>query len=306
MICGVAALEGFFERDFEIVAQIAAAILPPRAPPAHELAEQIVEHVGEGGGEVEAARPAPAHAVLERGMAEAVIGGALLIVLQDVIGFVDFLEFDFGGVIARIAVGMQLHRELAIGRLELGDRRALLAAENFVVAALAHRPANRQTEIGNQHMQEGISDPFRSSVFRFGSGLRRALLLVVVDFRELGVDDIVVRLGRCRRRRPRHLPRAAPACCALYIASPSFIEAWASAWVLAWMLSTSSVLTASFSAAIAFSMAVRSAGIDLVAMLGQRLLRRMDQRIALVLGFDQLRGASCLPRHGFRLPSPSS
>ena len=49
------AVEGFFERDLQIVAQIAAAILTA-APllPAHELAEQIVENIGEGRGEIEA------------------------------------------------------------------------------------------------------------------------------------------------------------------------------------------------------------------------------------------------------------
>ena len=60
------------------------------------------------------ARPLP-RALFEGGMAEAVIGRAPLIVLQDVIGFVDFLELDFGCVVAGIAVGMQLHGELAVG-----------------------------------------------------------------------------------------------------------------------------------------------------------------------------------------------
>jgi hypothetical protein len=45
----------------------------------------------------------------------------------------------------------------------------------------------------------------------------------------------------------------------LYIASPNFIEAWASALVFALMSSTSSALMAAFRLAIAFSMAVRSA-----------------------------------------------
>ena len=237
-------------------------------------------------GEIEAGcRPAPAHAVLEGGMAEAVIGGALLIVLQDVIGFVDFLEFDFGGVVAGIAVGMKFHRQLAIGRLELVDRRALLAAQDFVITALAHGRLSNY-EIRPPDLKRGTSHA-SSRHPRSGSGLGRALLLVVVDFRELGVDDIVVGLGLARAV-GGGVAAAASACCALYMASPSFIEAWARVWVLAWMSSTSSLLTASFSAAIAFSMAVRSAGVDLVAMLGQRLLGRMDQRIALVLGFDQL------------------
>ena len=56
-----------------------------------------------------------AMAVLERGMAETVIGGAPVAVLEHVIGFVDFLELVFAILVAGIAVGMPLHRELAIG-----------------------------------------------------------------------------------------------------------------------------------------------------------------------------------------------
>src|SRR5260221_12183888 len=69
-------------------------------------------------------------------MAEAVVGRALLAVLEDVVGLVDFLEFDFGGVVAGIAIGMQLFGELAIGGFQLLHRGALLAAQSFVIAAL--------------------------------------------------------------------------------------------------------------------------------------------------------------------------
>ena len=64
--------------------------------------------------------PAAAHAVLERGVTEAVIGGALVAVLQHVIGFVDFLEVVLAFVVARIAVRMMLHGELAERGLEFG------------------------------------------------------------------------------------------------------------------------------------------------------------------------------------------
>ena len=130
---------GVFQRDLEIVAQIAAAVLPPRAPAAHEFAEQIVEHIGEGRREIEAeAVGAAAAAVLERGMAVTIVSGALLIVLQDLIGFRDFLEADFGAVIAVIAVGMMFLGKLAVGGLDLFDRGAFRTAQNFVVIALAH------------------------------------------------------------------------------------------------------------------------------------------------------------------------
>ena len=64
------------------------------------------------------ARP-PAHAAFEGRVAEAVIGGALLRVLQHVIGFVDFLEFVLGRLVAGIGIGMILLGELAEGALQL-------------------------------------------------------------------------------------------------------------------------------------------------------------------------------------------
>ena len=57
--------------------------------------------------------------MLERGMAKTVVSGALVRVLQDLIGFVDFLEPMLGGFVAGIAIGMELHRVLAKGGLDL-------------------------------------------------------------------------------------------------------------------------------------------------------------------------------------------
>jgi len=52
-------------------------------------------------------------------MAEAVIGGALVAVFEDFVGFVDFLETDLAGGIARILVRVPFHRKLAEGALSL-------------------------------------------------------------------------------------------------------------------------------------------------------------------------------------------
>ena len=136
------ARESLFQADLQIVAQILAAIAAPRAPPAHQIAEEILEHIRKTAGEIEpaGARAGAAHAGFKGGMAETVIGRALLIVLQDVIGFVDFLEFEFGGGVARIAVGMEFHRQLAIGGFQRLDRGALLAFQGLVITALVHRP----------------------------------------------------------------------------------------------------------------------------------------------------------------------
>ena len=77
--------------------------LPARLRPAtataatHELAEHLLEDVAHaaGGLEIEAAAEAALAALFERCMAVTVIGGALLVVFQDVVGFVDFLELGF-------------------------------------------------------------------------------------------------------------------------------------------------------------------------------------------------------------------
>src|SRR5262249_50214145 len=132
------ALERFLQRDFHVVAQVGAAFAAaPGALPAH--AEQIFENVGEGGREAgaEAAGMAAAYAaLLERRMAEAVIGGALLAVFQDLISFVDFLEADLALGIAGILVRMPFHRELAEGRLQPGVVGGAFDFEGLVVAAL--------------------------------------------------------------------------------------------------------------------------------------------------------------------------
>jgi hypothetical protein len=75
-------------------------------------------------------------------MAVAVIGGALLAVLENLVGFVDFLEFHFAGGVARILVRMPFHRQLAEGRLELAVVRVPLNFQGFVIAALGGHQSN--------------------------------------------------------------------------------------------------------------------------------------------------------------------
>ena len=133
--------ERLLEADFHVVAQIAAALAGLlAAPAAHELAEHLLEDVGKAAGGLETAALAAAPcSVLEGAMAEAVIGGALLIVLQDVIGFVDFLEFVLGRLVARIAIRMILHGQRTIGLLELIGVRLARDAERFIVILFCHR-----------------------------------------------------------------------------------------------------------------------------------------------------------------------
>jgi hypothetical protein len=74
--------------------------------------------------EAKSALPPPpgpeAHAaVLEGRVAEPVVGRLLLGILQDVIGLVDLLELAPRASVVPVAVGMKLHRELAVGLLDV-------------------------------------------------------------------------------------------------------------------------------------------------------------------------------------------
>src|ERR1700676_4331147 len=75
-------------------------------------------------------------------MAEAVIGGALVAVLQDFVSFVDFLEARFAAGVARILVRVPFHRKLAECRLEFRFVRVPVDFKSFVVAALGRHSSN--------------------------------------------------------------------------------------------------------------------------------------------------------------------
>ncbi len=71
-------------------------------------------------------------------MAKAIIGGALLIVFEDVVSFGEVLELLLGTLVAGIAVGVILHRELAISPLELVGARRFGDAEDLVKVLFSH------------------------------------------------------------------------------------------------------------------------------------------------------------------------
>ena len=114
------AAERLLERDLKVIAQVVATARPTLATPAaHDLAKHLLEDVGKAAGaEAETTRTGAA-ALFEGGMTKAVIGGALLIVFEDVVSFVDILEFLLGALVPGITIGVVLHCELAIGPLEL-------------------------------------------------------------------------------------------------------------------------------------------------------------------------------------------
>src|ERR1700681_171369 len=135
-------LRRFLERDLEIVAEVTATLRTAAAASAAEQvaepedvaqpAKQILETLEHGGIEASARRGADA------GMTEPVVQAALLGVGEDRVRFRRFLEFLLGRVVAWIAIGMVLHRLLAVGALDLGVAGTARHAEDLVVIPLAH------------------------------------------------------------------------------------------------------------------------------------------------------------------------
>ena len=117
--CGLLAGESILQRNFHIVAQIVAALRAAALPASAHFAEHFLENIGKSAAaKATCAATRPAAALLALGIrvvTQPVIRGPLVGVLQDVVGFVQFLELDFGIRIVRVPVGVKLHGELAIG-----------------------------------------------------------------------------------------------------------------------------------------------------------------------------------------------
>ena len=137
------ALGRFLERDLEVVAQVGAALraAPAAAAGAEDVAEtedvaEAAEDVLEPGEDVgvEAAGGRAAQA----GVAEAVVHVALVGVGEHRVGLGRLLEQVFRLLVAGIAIGVMLERQLAVGALDFLVGRGLGDPEHFVVVALAH------------------------------------------------------------------------------------------------------------------------------------------------------------------------
>ena len=124
---------GLFERDLQVVAQVAAAGGTGRAALAasEHLAENVAEHLVEDVVHVGKAGAA-VHAV-DAGVTEAIVGGALLLVGEDLEGLVDLLEPPRRLLAAVVAVRMVLHRELAVRGLQAGVIGAAIHPEDVVI-----------------------------------------------------------------------------------------------------------------------------------------------------------------------------
>ena len=116
-MCGFSRIR-LLQPDLHVVAQVGAT-LPAGAPAACAHPENTFEQIGECGAKIGTkpgwtARPA----MLERGVAKPIIGGALVRILQNFVSLIDLLETRLAVLIAWIAIGMPFHRQLAEGRFE--------------------------------------------------------------------------------------------------------------------------------------------------------------------------------------------
>src|SRR6185312_6349839 len=167
------------EAPFHIVpyARPPRRVLPGTAPLVHQLAEDGRENVGKTVEPGLRERIAGA-AVLESGMAEAIICGALLRVLEHVIGLVDRLEPRFRFLAAVFPVGMMFFRHSAICGLDRGVVRAARDAQQFIIVLLDHYPS-----------------PLRDTGSGAAPGENRGPRPIIIP---------------CSLRRPRRIPRRRP------------------------------------------------------------------------------------------------
>ncbi|MNN72268.1 hypothetical protein D3C81_1882880 [compost metagenome] len=68
-----------------------------------------------------------------------VIGGALAGIGEHFVSLVGFLEFLFRLFVIRITVRVMLHRQAAIGLLQVRFTGAALNSQNFVIVTLCHK-----------------------------------------------------------------------------------------------------------------------------------------------------------------------
>src|SRR5690606_13174415 len=191
------------ERDLEIEAQVGAAHRPLAARPAAEAAEaeEVTEDVGEVGEDVgvEAARTG-ALARHPR-VAEAVVAGALLGIAEHGVGLGRFLEALLGFGVARVAVGVVLQRQLAVGALDVLLGRSARNAQDLVVIAhrlgLGHADERR----AEQALTDAVAAPDLADHLAVGPIPGRLGIDGFVPFRiELradGVDRLDVALAEC-------------------------------------------------------------------------------------------------------------
>jgi len=104
-----------------------------------DVAEDVTEDVAETGPAEAASRAGgAAHARIDAGMAELVVGGPLSGIAQGLVGLLGLLETLFGLLVARITIGMVFLRQSPEGLLQLRLAGVPADAQHFVIVSLRH------------------------------------------------------------------------------------------------------------------------------------------------------------------------
>ncbi len=130
---GLGPERGVHEFQGEVVAQVRAALGPGARPAAAAEAEEALEDVSEAGEDILEPAESRKAGAFEPGMAELVVDTSFFTVPQDLVGFGGLLELLFGFLVAGVAVGMELERQLAVGGFELVVGCLAVDAQDLVV-----------------------------------------------------------------------------------------------------------------------------------------------------------------------------
>ncbi|OSM01948.1 putative glutamate dehydrogenase [Magnetofaba australis IT-1] len=126
-----------FQGDRHVVAVVvalthaAAPAAPARTSAAEDIAEELLEDVAEAR-RTRSAGVSAARALIQSGVAILIIDRALFAILEDFISGVDLFELRLGLFVIRVAVRVQLHRQLAIGAFDLRVAGVARNTQNFI------------------------------------------------------------------------------------------------------------------------------------------------------------------------------
>src|SRR6266571_4762356 len=126
----VEAQRGVFERDLQLVLEVLASRGAAAAAPAATREAEALEEIGEEAAEV----GLEVHRARLRG-AEAIVLSAAVGIGQNAVRLLRLLEALLGLLVALVAVGMVLHRQLTEGLLDVRLARAAPDTEDLVVIA---------------------------------------------------------------------------------------------------------------------------------------------------------------------------
>src|SRR5438094_4740419 len=137
---------GFLQRDLHIVTQIGTTLPFVRATGAaatektlENSATAAAEGLAENIERIVESAPKTAGALRKCGVSVPIVGGTLIGVDQDVVGFAQFLKFFLGVKIIRIFIRVEFDCELAIGALDFILVRTPGHPEHFVIIAFGSR-----------------------------------------------------------------------------------------------------------------------------------------------------------------------